>query len=51
MHSKSDNLGYLKDQERQIFRDLRHLDPPAGLCPGPAGGAQSEPPFLQTVQL
>ena len=43
MHSESDNLGYLKDQERQIFRGLRHLDPPPGLCPGPAGGA---PGFL-----
>ena len=38
MHSKSDNLGYFKDQERQIFRGLRHLEPPPRRCPGPAGG-------------
>ena len=44
MNSKSDNLGYLKDQERQIFRGLCHLDPPPGLCSGPAGGLRVPPP-------
>ena len=44
MNSKSDNLGYLKDQERQIFRGLCHLDPPPGLCSGPAGGLGVPPP-------
>ena len=30
MHSKSDSLGYLKDQKREIFRGLCPLDPLRG---------------------
>ena len=45
MHSKSDDLGYINDQERQIFQGLCHLNPPPGLCPGPAGGGAQSTTF------
>ena len=42
MHSKSYNLGYLKDREWQIFRGLRHLAPHQGSALGPLGGGKAQ---------
>ena len=51
MHSKSDNLGYLKDQKREIFQGLCLLDPHPGLTKGGgvAKGAPSKPPSSKVL--
>ena len=44
MHSKWDNLGYVKDQKREIFRGLCSLDLHQGSALDLQGVAQSTPP-------
>ena len=44
MHSKWDNLGYLKDQKGKIFWELCPLDPHQGSALHSLGGTQSIPP-------
>ena len=52
MHSKSDNLGYLKDKKRDIFRGLHPLDPHQGSALDPLqGGLRACPQTRSPMML
>ena len=52
MHSKSDNLGYLKDKKREIFRGLHPLDPQLGSALDPLqGGLRACPQTRSPMML